>query len=56
MKKTYEKPSLVAVKLESQDIICDSKTGTTNKQDTGAEKTPIEGNDYDQANGDVLNW
>lgn len=53
MKKIYEKPSLVVVKLESQEIICGSPTGN---QASGAEKIENVGGGYDQPDGNIFNW
>lgn len=54
MKKIYEKPSLVAVNLESQESIL---TGSPKPgQSSGKEKIDNVGGGFNQADGNVFNW
>lgn len=54
MKKIYEKPSLVAVRLESQENILASSL--SDGQASGKEKIDDVGGGFNQADGNIFNW
>lgn len=54
MKKTYEKPSLVTVDLESQESIL--VNSPSSGQTSGKEKIDNVGGGFNQADGNVFNW